>query len=167
MSQYRVNSRPCRGRHFIQCLCRLSTAPLPTLTLPWWPQERVRPPLAPSEVFRLPPGVCLCVWWSKIQIQIQIQIHRQVRGAGGSNKQCRASFSGEGSLHSDSRHIFYHFDLFLFSSFLQFLSPRLFSSLVTVPTGGDAVSLRSPSPPLPTASQGKRHQTPHPSSCLL
>ena len=39
-----------------------------------------------------------------------------------------------------------------------FSSARFFSSFQTTLTGGDAVSLRSPSPPLPTASQGERAQ---------
>ena len=47
---------------------RLSTAALPTLTMPWWQPETVRPTLAPSEGFPQQPG-------GKPQCYIAITLH--------------------------------------------------------------------------------------------
>ena len=82
-------------------------------------------------------------------------IHCQIRSEGCCRKQCRAIFCREGGLHFDSRREFLYLETFyLLMMQSRFLMSCTFHDSDTL-TGGDAVSLRSPSPPLPSASQGK------------
>ena len=110
----------------LQC-SRLSTAHLPTSTLPWSQPERVRPTFAQSADFHRPPGVSFiptggfcsfCSLTSEVTrslrgnkcpgcvlpLAIFTTGFSQIRGEGDCNKQCRPSCSGESCLHSDRRH---------------------------------------------------------------
>ena len=137
----------------LQC-SRLSTAHLPTSTLPWSQPERVRPPFAQSADFHRPPGVSFiptggfcsfCSLTSEVTrrlrgnkcpgcvlpLAIFTTGFSQIRGAGGRNKQCRPSCSGESCLHSDRRHnpLFHHLECYFLVIFIPWIVFLSFDSI--------------------------------------